>query len=97
MWILYGEIELCVSEAHSLKDKRMIVQSLKDTLKRQFDMIVRETDRQDDMSVIVVSAVSLSDTKDVLYTLWEKVLDHIESRYSVRIAHDAVSVIQGEV
>lgn len=97
MWVLYGEIELCVSEAHSLKDKRMIVQSIKDIMKRQFDVIVRESERQDDEQYIVLSAVSIADKKEYLHTLWEKITVYIENRYAVRITHDAVSVVQGEV
>ena len=41
------KIRLVLREAHSLKDKRRVLKSLKDTLSNKFNISVAETDEQD--------------------------------------------------
>lgn len=41
------KIRLLLRESHSLKDKRRVLRSLKDTLSNKFNVAVAETDEQD--------------------------------------------------
>jgi uncharacterized protein YlxP (DUF503 family) len=41
------KLRLLLREAHSLKDKRRVLRSLKDTLSNKFNVAVAETDDQD--------------------------------------------------
>ena len=41
------KIRLVLRESHSLKDKRRVLKSLKDTLSNRFNISVAETDEQD--------------------------------------------------
>lgn len=41
------KIRLVLRESHSLKDKRRVIKSLKDTLSNKFNISVAETDEQD--------------------------------------------------
>ena len=41
------KIRLVLRESHSLKDKRRVLRSLKDTLSNKFNISVAETDEQD--------------------------------------------------
>ena len=41
------KIRLVLRESHSLKDKRRVLKSLKDTLSNKFNISVAETDEQD--------------------------------------------------
>jgi len=41
------KIRLLLRESHSLKDKRRVLRSLKDTLSNKFNIAVAETDEQD--------------------------------------------------
>jgi len=41
------KLRLLLRESHSLKDKRRVLRSLKDTLGRRFNVAVAETDAQD--------------------------------------------------
>jgi hypothetical protein len=41
------KIRLVLRESHSLKDKRRVLRSLKDTLSNKFNVAVAETDEQD--------------------------------------------------
>ena len=40
-------LEIYIPEAHSLKDKRQVLRSLKDRLRRKFNVAVAELDGQD--------------------------------------------------
>jgi uncharacterized protein len=47
MFVLAIEIELRIVDAHSLKDKRQVVKSLVETVRRRFGISASEVGRQD--------------------------------------------------
>ena len=53
-------LELHIAEARSLKDKRQILRSLKDRLRRKFNVAVAELDFQDVWQSATVGVVTLS-------------------------------------
>ena len=53
-------LELQLSEAHSLKDKRHTVKGLKDRLRGKFNVAVAEIDFQDMWQRSLISAVTVS-------------------------------------
>ncbi len=53
-------LEIHLPDAHSLKDKRQVLRSLKDRLRGQFNVAVAELDHQDLWQRAVVGVVSLS-------------------------------------
>jgi uncharacterized protein len=53
-------LELHISDAHSLKDKRHVVKSLKDRLRTKFNVSVAEIDHQDLWQRSVIAAVTVS-------------------------------------
>ena len=53
-------LELHIEDAHSLKDKRHTVKSLKDRLRAKFNVAVAEIDYQDVWQRALVSAVTVS-------------------------------------
>ena len=53
-------LELQLSEAHSLKDKRHTVKGLKDRLRGKFNVAVAEIDYQDLWQRALISAVTVS-------------------------------------
>ena len=77
-------LELRIEGAHSLKDKRQCVRSLKDKLRVSFNVAVAELDPSDLWQRATVGVVSLSDSKDYLVGLMEKV-----ERAATRIANNA--------
>ena len=68
-------LELRIEHAHSLKEKRHVVKSLKDRLRHKFNVSVAEIDDQDlhNSSVIAVATVSPS------RSFAEKVLESVEA------------------
>ncbi len=57
-------LELRLSEAHSLKDKRQVVKSLKDRLRNKFNVAVSEIDYQDLWQRGLVAAVTVANSQD---------------------------------
>ncbi len=53
-------LEMRLENSHSLKDKRHVVQSLKDRLRHKFNVSVAEIDHQDLWQRALVAAVTVS-------------------------------------
>jgi uncharacterized protein YlxP (DUF503 family) len=53
-------LELHLEESHSLKEKRHVVQSLKDRLRNRFNVSVAEIDHQDTWQRATLAAVTVS-------------------------------------
>jgi uncharacterized protein len=67
-------LELHMPEAHSLKDKRQVLRSLKDRLRGNFNVAVAELDFQDTWQRSVVGVVTLSSTEQHVEESLQKVL-----------------------
>lgn len=67
-------LELRIEHAHSLKDKRHVVKSLKDRLRHKFNVSVAEIDDQDLHNSAVISIATVSSSK----TFAAKVLEAAE-------------------
>ena len=67
-------LELHFPEAQSLKDKRQVLRSLKDRLRRQFNVAVAELDFQDTWQSSVVGVVTLSNEEQHVEEVLQKVL-----------------------
>ena len=68
-------LELRLENSFSLKDKRQVVRSLKDRLRRKFNVAVAEIDYQDLWQRAAIAAVTVS--PDHSYA--EKLLQSVES------------------
>jgi uncharacterized protein YlxP (DUF503 family) len=68
-------LELRLENSHSLKDKRHVVQSLKDRLRGKFNVAVAEIDYQDLWQRAAVAVVTVS--SDFAHA--EKVLQSVEN------------------
>ncbi len=82
--IAFLTLELRIEGAHSLKDKRQVLRSLKDRLRSHFNVAVAELDHTDLWRRATVGVVSISDSRDYLDGLMHNV-----ERQSMRIANNA--------
>jgi uncharacterized protein YlxP (DUF503 family) len=57
-------MELRIEHAHSLKEKRHVVKSLKDRLRNKFNVSVAEIDDMDLHNSAVIAVAALSSSKD---------------------------------
>jgi hypothetical protein len=77
-------LDIRIEGAHSLKDKRQVVRSLKDKLRVSFNVAVAELDHSDLWQRATIGVVSISESKDYLRGLMENV-----ERAANRIANNA--------
>jgi uncharacterized protein YlxP (DUF503 family) len=66
-------IELRIEGAHSLKDKRQVLRSLKDRLRNTFNVSVAELDQTDLWQRATIGVVSISSSRDYLDGLMKNV------------------------
>jgi uncharacterized protein YlxP (DUF503 family) len=71
-------LELRIEHAHSLKEKRHVVKSLKDRLRHKFNVSVAEIDDQDLHNSAVVAAATVSSSRHFAL----KVLQAVENEAS---------------
>src|SRR5207302_2782074 len=75
-------LELRLEDAHSLKEKRHVVQSLKDRLRSKFNVAVAEIDYQDLWQRAAVAAVTVSS-------------DHVHAEKVLRSVEDEAAALLG--
>jgi uncharacterized protein len=81
--IAFLTIELHIEAAHSLKDKRQVVRSLKDRLRASFNVSVAELEASGLWNRATIGVVSISDSRDYLDGLMKNV-----ERAATRIANN---------
>jgi len=74
-------LELLMDHAHSLKEKRHVVKSLKDRLRHKFNVSVAEIEDQDLHNSAVIAAAIVSPSRDFA----EKVLRSVEDEAAAQL------------
>jgi uncharacterized protein YlxP (DUF503 family) len=69
-------LEIRIEGAHSLKDKRQVLRSMKDRLRGEFNVAVAELDATDLWQRATLGIVSISDSRDYLQGLMQNVERH---------------------
>jgi uncharacterized protein YlxP (DUF503 family) len=72
-------LEIFIPDAHSLKDKRQILRSLKDRLRGQFNVAVAELEHQDLWQRSVVGVVGISSDEHNLQESLQAVMEASEN------------------
>ena len=83
MPIAFLTLELSIEAAHSLKDKRQVVRSVKDRLRTSFNVSVAELEPNGLWNRATIGVVSVSDSRDYLDGLMKNV-----ERQAVRFANN---------
>ncbi|WP_027399997.1 DUF503 domain-containing protein [Anaerovorax odorimutans] len=78
-------IKLYASWVHSLKEKRMIVNSICNKLKNKFNISIIESDEQDLHQTIVISIAYLSANKALSHSISEKIISFTETNTEATI------------
>jgi uncharacterized protein YlxP (DUF503 family) len=78
-------IELFLPESGSLKDKRQVIKSLKDRIKRRFNVAIAEVDDQDLWQKTVLGVACVGNRKDYVNEVLDKVIGAIRGTPSVEI------------
>jgi uncharacterized protein len=86
-------LELYIPDAQSLKDKRQVLRSLKDRLRREFNVAVAELDHHDTWQRSVVGVVTISNEEKHVNEMLQKVLDESDRILGSFLIHQAVEII----
>ena len=84
MPIAYLTLELRIEGAHSLKDKRQVLRSMKDRLRNSFNISIAEIEVTDLWQRATLGVVSISDSRDYLAGLMQNV-----EREAAKLANNA--------
>jgi uncharacterized protein YlxP (DUF503 family) len=71
-------LELHIPDAQSLKDKRQVLRSLKDKLRREFNVALAELEHHDAWQRSVIGVVTLSNEEKHVREMLQKVLDRAD-------------------
>jgi uncharacterized protein YlxP (DUF503 family) len=71
-------LEIHIPDAQSLKDKRQVLRSLKDQLRRQYNVAIAELDHHDVWQRSVIGIVTLSNEEKHVREMLNKVLDEAD-------------------
>lgn len=82
--IAHLTLEIRIEGAHSLKDKRQVVRSIKDGLRTRFNVAVAEIDPSDAWQRATLGVVSISSSRDYLDGLMRNV-----ERFAARAANNS--------
>ncbi len=85
MILLVMEIEFHVVEAHSLKEKRMILKSLIQKIKGKWNVSIAEVGYLDKWQRSLVGLSAVSNDKQMLERIYEKIMSSIEQQPELEI------------
>jgi uncharacterized protein YlxP (DUF503 family) len=80
-------LEIQLPYSHSLKEKRAVLQKVRDRLRARFNVAVAELDDQDVWQHAVLGVVSVSNSQPLLESVFQKVLAEAEHI----LGHDVAS------
>jgi uncharacterized protein len=86
-------LELHIPDAQSLKDKRQVLRSLKDKLRREFNVAVAELEHHEAWQRSVVGVVTLSNEEKHLREVLQKVLDKADEILGSFLINQAIEII----
>jgi uncharacterized protein YlxP (DUF503 family) len=72
-------VRLLVRESRTLKDKRQVVQSIKDRLKNRYNVSVAEVDAQDQRQLVVLGLAMVSNETAHVRSAFEQILGALRS------------------
>lgn len=76
-----------IPDIQNIKEKRNIILSMKDKIRRRFQMSVAEVDLQDSLSFAQIGGALISNSKVHGESIMNKALSFVEDEFPVRI-HD---------
>lgn len=79
------QLDILIPESNNLKEKRSTIKSLKETIRRRFNVSIAETGKLDKWSRSEISITKVSNEAKFIRQEFQKIQKDIESRYPVEI------------
>lgn len=90
------QLELTIDGATSLKDKRRVVQSLKDRLHREHQISIAEVDRLDDHRVAILGAAMVSNDVRHCQSMLDRLLDKLRNQRGYVLSDHRLEILTGQ-
>ncbi len=74
-------MEIHIHDSSSLKDKRMVIRSLKEKLKSKFNVAVSEVDNQDLWQLATVAVVTVGPDKKYVENVLQNVINFVDINF----------------
>lgn len=81
-------VTLMIPEAHSLKEKRMVLRRIKDRVRNHFNCAIAEVDLQDEWQTAQIGFTVVSNEYDYTYSHVQRILTFIEDLAAAKISRD---------
>lgn len=88
-----AEITLHLPGIQSLKEKRSVLERLKNSLRRQFNISVAETDERDKWQLSVLTIACVAGSGTLAHQMVERVLSVLERDADVFVTHVNTEVL----
>jgi len=89
------QVELLIGDAQSLKDKRRVVQSLKDRLHREHMVAVAEVARNDAHQVAILGIATVSNSPPHAQGMLDRIVDQLRANGRFVLNDHAIEIISG--
>jgi len=86
-------LDLQLPYAHSLKEKRAVLQKIRARLRARFNVAVAELDHQDTWQRATLGVVSVSESQPVLESALRQVLDETERMLGHEVANHTLEFL----
>jgi len=86
-------VELFISESQSLKDKRQVLHSLKDRLRRKFNLSVAEVDGQDLWQKAVLGMACVANESSHVNQVLDQALNLIKNMPAVEVVRTKLELL----
>ncbi len=99
MYVARLILEIRIEAAHSLKDKRQVLRSMKDKLRQEFNISVAEVEVTDLWQRATIGIVSISDSRDYLQSLMSSVERHsskLANNLGAELVDSYVEFLEGD-
>ena len=84
-------LEIYIPYSHSLKEKRKALNSLKDRLRKKFNIALAELDYQSKWQRALIGIVTINNQKRVIESLFEKILQDTEKNLEGQILRSEIN------
>ena len=85
MVVALFQYELFIPESHSLKSKRQIVKSIKDKVRKAFNISIAETGFQEKWQRCELSCAMVASSEDILNSSFEKINALMVDNYNLEM------------
>lgn len=86
-------IQALLRSAHSLKDKRRVLQSLKERLRGKFNVAVSEVDHQDYWQTVTLAIATVGTDTKFVHSVLQEVSKYFRQAHDLQLVRDEIEIL----